>query len=98
MTTERQPKAGTLGELSVSLVQRNEHNPRLVFRADELEELAESIKMNGVQVPISVYRDGRHYVLLDGERRVRACRMLNFDTIPAIVYPKPDPVKNIVFM
>jgi ParB/RepB/Spo0J family partition protein len=98
MRTERQPKAGTLGELNVALVRRNEHNPRLIFRADELEELAKSIEDIGVQVPISVYREGRHYVLLDGERRVRACRMLNMKKIPAIVYPKPDPVKNIVFM
>jgi len=92
------PKSGTLDELDVSLVRRNEHNPRLIFRAEELEELAASIRTIGVQVPISVYRDGSHYVLFDGERRWRASKMLNLKKIPAIIYPKPDPVQNIVFM
>jgi ParB/RepB/Spo0J family partition protein len=79
-------------------IQRNEHNPRLIFRAHELEELAASIQEIGVQVPISVFKDGTRFTLIDGERRWRACLMINRKTVPAIIYPKPDPVQNIVFM
>jgi ParB family chromosome partitioning protein len=79
-------------------VRRNEHNPRLIFRGEELEELADSIQDIGVQVPISVFREAGTYVLIDGERRWRACQMINRPEIPAIIYPKPGPVQNIVFM
>src|SRR5437870_5065133 len=95
MTTS---KVGNLRHIRTDAVQRNEHNPRLIFRAEELEELAASIREIGVQVPISVFKDRNHFVLIDGERRWRACQMLNERTIPAIIYPKPDPVKNIVYM
>lgn len=95
MTSSR---AGALRHIPTKRVRRNEHNPRLIFRPEELEELAASIGDIGVQVPISVFRNGRWFVLIDGERRWRACRMINQKTIPAIIYPKPDPVKNIVYM
>ena len=90
--------AGDLRYLPTRQIRPNEHNPRLVFRADELQELADSIQNHGVQVPISVFRAGSHYTLIDGERRWRACRMVNRTEIPAIIYPKPTPVQNIVFM
>ncbi len=93
-----EPKTGHLEHVPINRVQRNEHNPRLIFRPDELEGLADSIQEIGVQVPISVYKDGRMFTLIDGERRWRACRMLNLTVVPAIIYPKPDAVQNIVFM
>jgi ParB family transcriptional regulator, chromosome partitioning protein len=91
-------KTAVLEHVPTRSVQRNEHNPRLIFRGEELEELADSIQDIDVQVPISVFRDGSKYVLIDGERRWRACQMINRQTIPAIIYPKPGPVQNIVFM
>ncbi len=93
----KRPKA-VMGHVATNSVHRNEHNPRLIFRGEELEELADSIQDIGVQVPISVFKDGAKYVLIDGERRWRACQMVNIGTIPAIIYPKPGPVQNIVFM
>ena len=50
----------------------NPENPRLVFREDELFGLQESISLQGILVPLSVYRDRTRYVILDGERRWRA--------------------------
>jgi ParB family transcriptional regulator, chromosome partitioning protein len=92
------PKTAVLEHVPTNSVHRNEHNPRLIFRGEELEELADSIQDIGVQVPISVFKDGSKYVLIDGERRWRACQMINLSEIPAIIYPKPGPVQNIVFM
>jgi ParB family transcriptional regulator, chromosome partitioning protein len=93
-----QTKSGDLEHLPIEKVDRNPDNPRLVFRSNELVELADSILKNGVQVPISVYRDGRRYTIIDGERRWRASGMVNAETIPAIIYPKPGPIQNLVFM
>jgi ParB/RepB/Spo0J family partition protein len=84
--------------IPIAKIQPNEHNPRLIFRPDEIQELAESIQEIDVQVPISVFRDGAKYTLIDGERRWRACKLLNKDSIPAIIYPKPSPVQNLVYM
>jgi len=72
------------------MIRPNDHNPRLIFRADELQDLADSIQDHGVQVPISVFRDGSHYTLIDGERRWRAATRLGWTKIPAIVKDVDD--------
>lgn len=79
-------------------LQRNPENPRLIFRADELELLQESIKNQGILVPLTVYQDGKHYVLLDGERRWRCALKLGLSNVPAIVQPKPDRLQNLMMM
>jgi ParB/RepB/Spo0J family partition protein len=79
-------------------IRRNPENPRINFRTEELDELTESIRRYGVQVPISVYREGKEYVLIDGERRWRCSLKLNRSTIPALIQPKPDPLKNLLLM
>lgn len=76
----------------------NPENPRLIFREDELQGLQESIKLQGVLVPLSVYQDGRRYVILDGERRWRCATKLGLDLVPAIIQPKPDRLQNIMMM
>lgn len=90
--------AAKLEQLRVDSIDRNPENPRLVFRPGELENLLESIRVHGIQVPISVYRDGARYVLIDGERRWRCSLKLNRPTIPALVQPKPDPLGNLLLM
>ena len=87
-----------LEQLSIDLIDRNSDNPRLVFRPGELDELLESIRQYGVQVPISVYKDGRRFVLIDGERRWRCSLKLNKQTIPALVQEKPDQLDNLLLM
>ena len=88
----------TLREIPVDLIDRNPENPRIVFRQAELEELLVSIRKYGVQVPISVYKDGNRYVLIDGERRWRCALKLNHKTIPGLVQSKPDQLTNILLM
>jgi ParB family transcriptional regulator, chromosome partitioning protein len=87
-----------LEQIRVDSISRNLENPRLVFRPSEFEDLVESIRLRGVQVPISVYKEGRGYVLIDGERRWRCSLKLNRKTIPALVQPKPGPLENLLLM
>jgi len=88
----------TLREIPVERIDRNPENPRIVFRPTELEELLESIRVYGVQVPISLYKEGTRFVLIDGERRWRCCLKLNKKTIPALVQDKPTPLDNLLLM
>ena len=87
-----------LRNIPVNQVDRNPENPRLLFRPEEMEHLLDSIDRLGVQVPISVYREGHRYVLIDGERRWRCCLKLNHKTIPALVQEKPEPLTNLLLM
>jgi ParB/RepB/Spo0J family partition protein len=87
-----------LQQIPIDKIDRNPDNPRLVFRAGELEELLESIRVYGIQVPISVYREHGRLVLIDGERRWRCATKLNKKTIPALVQEKPSPLENLILM
>ncbi len=77
---------GTKVELiPLDRVFQNPHQPRKIFNAERLSELADSIRRHGVIVPIIVRRTDDGFDLCAGERRVRACRSLGMRTIPAIV-------------
>jgi ParB family transcriptional regulator, chromosome partitioning protein len=76
----------------------NPENPRLIFHVDELRVLQDSIKNQGILVPLTVYRERSGYVLLDGERRWRCAIKLGLDKVPAIVQPKPEPLQNLMMM
>lgn len=85
-------------DIPIDKIDRNADNPRLLFRPREMAELLESIRVYGVQVPISVYREHGRYVLIDGERRWLCCKKLNKRTIPALVQEKPAPLVNLLLM
>ncbi len=76
----------------------NPENPRLVFRQEEMESLMLSIDRHGIQVPLTVYKDGDRYTLLDGERRWRCATKLNLQVVPAIIQQKPTELENLVLM
>lgn len=101
----RQKIAGkTLLALPPHEISPNPHNPRLVFDAQDLLELKDSIAKVGILVPITVYENKRRspktkYVLLDGERRWRCAIDLKLAEIPANVIDEPrDVTQNILFM
>ena len=77
---------------------KNRDNPRLIFHQDELEQLEQSIAEQGILVPLTVYRDGKRFCLLDGERRWRCALKLGLDSVPVIVQPKPDRMLNLMMM
>ena len=76
----------------------NPDHPRLVFREAEMTQLMDSIREVGIKVPISLYADGAHYVLIDGERRWRCAKRLNLKDVPSIVQPKPTRLENLLMM
>jgi ParB family chromosome partitioning protein len=59
--------------------------PRSVFQPDRLEELAQSIRANGIIQPLIVQRVGDRYQLVAGERRWRAARLAELATVPVVV-------------
>jgi ParB family transcriptional regulator, chromosome partitioning protein len=87
-----------LRNISPDDIHRNEDNPRLFFRTAEMDALMASISRYGVQVPVTVYRESGHYVLIDGERRWRCARKLNLKSVPALVQDKPSPLQNLLLM
>jgi ParB family chromosome partitioning protein len=84
--------------ISPEELRANPENPRLIFRSDELRLLQDSIKNQGILVPLTVYREQPGYAILDGERRWRCALKLGLDKVPAIVQPKPDPLQNLMMM
>lgn len=87
-----------LEQISVRTIDRNKENPRILFRQQEMDQLLDSMKTYGVQVPISVYKKGRRFVLIDGERRWRCAIKLNMRKIPALIQEEPNRLTNILLM
>jgi ParB/RepB/Spo0J family partition protein len=87
-----------LKQLDIDQIDANPENPRIIFRQSEMDNLLVSIKKYGVQVPVSVYREGGRYRLIDGERRWRVSKKLNLRTIPAILQEKPTTLGNLLMM
>jgi ParB family chromosome partitioning protein len=80
-----------LREIAVELVRPNPQQPRTEFDSERLTALAESIKARGVLQPIVVRPiPGGTYELIAGERRLRAAKLADLTTIPAVVRDTDD--------
>jgi len=84
-----------LKNLPLELLQRGQYQPRVDMRQDSLQELAESIKQQGIVQPIVVRPiskkgDTQHYEIIAGERRWRAAQMAGLADIPAMVRDVSD--------
>lgn len=77
-------------QIKLTELRNNPYQPRKVFDEVALEELAHSIKENGVFQPIIVKKSIKGYEIIAGERRVRASIKAGLDTIPAIVRELTD--------
>jgi ParB family chromosome partitioning protein len=76
-----------IAQLPITSIDKNPYQTRFVFDEDTMRELQESIRQHGVVQPVVVRpaeKDGR-YILVLGERRLRASQMAGKDTIPALV-------------
>ena len=71
--------------LPADALKPNPDQPRQYFAPEGLEELAESIKVHGILQPLSVRRTDGGYVLVSGERRLRAARLAGLREVPCIV-------------
>ncbi len=90
-TTKDVNKDTELKNLPVEKISKGEYQPRLSIDPDALQELAESIKAQGLVQPVVVRRlDAGNYELIAGERRWRASQIAGLHTIPAIIRDIPD--------
>lgn len=80
--TAKKDEKGVVGEIPLAQVHPNPDQPRTNFKPEEIEELAASIKRDGLLQPILVRRMGDHYEIIAGERRWQACRSLGMEMIP----------------
>jgi len=83
-------KGEELLEIDLDLIEPNSEQPRTRFTEINLEELAQSIRANGVVQPIVVRRRGLKYQLVAGERRWRASQIAGLQKIPAMVKEVAD--------
>ena len=84
-----------LRQVPVDLLRRGRYQPRLDMRPESLEELADSIRAQGVVQPIVVRPvsggdDGARYEIIAGERRWRAAQLAGLQEIPSVIRDVPD--------
>lgn len=85
------PRDGQLIDVPVEYLQRGKYQPRRDMHEEALQELAESIKAQGVMQPVVIRPIGvNRYEIIAGERRWRACQLAGLDKIPAIIRDVPD--------
>lgn len=91
--SEEKQRGDLLKSLPVDLIQRGRYQPRIDMNSERLQELADSIKAQGVVQPIVVRPiDGGRYEIIAGERRWRASQQAGLHEIPAVVREVPDQV------
>jgi ParB family transcriptional regulator, chromosome partitioning protein len=73
------------GQVAVTLIDRNPHQPRKTFDQDELAALSHSIQNHGILQPLVVRATGERYQLIAGERRLRAAQEAGLDEVPVHV-------------
>lgn len=86
---EKKNSEGLL-ELDLDLIEPNSEQPRTRFAEENLEELTQSIRANGVVQPIVVRKKDNKYQIIAGERRWRASQRAGLQKIPAVVKEVSD--------
>jgi ParB family chromosome partitioning protein len=92
------PRAEELARLPLDVLQRGRYQPRVDMRQESLEDLASSIRTQGLIQPIVVRPVGppggspgsERYEIIAGERRWRAAQIAGLETIPAVIRRVPD--------
>jgi ParB family transcriptional regulator, chromosome partitioning protein len=87
ISIQAQASHNAINDLPISAIDRNPYQTRTVFDEVTLNELANSIQENGVMQPVVVRpaEEAGRYILVLGERRLRASKLAGKETIPAIV-------------
>jgi ParB family transcriptional regulator, chromosome partitioning protein len=81
---------GAAQQVPIDSIDANPVQPRSVFQPARLAELSESIRANGIIQPLIVRRKGDRFELIAGERRWRAARMAELETVPVVVQDLAD--------
>lgn len=77
-------------EIECDKIKTNPYQPRKIFNEEKLQELSDSIAQHGLLQPIIVTKKDNEYLLIAGERRLRASKLAGFTTIKAIVVQIDD--------
>src|SRR5688572_3588906 len=91
-TSTSEEKESALREIPLTQIASNPFQPRRTFGKEELRELSESLRKNGLLQPVTVRPapNGTGFELIAGERRLRAATLLSWPTIPAVVKKMSD--------
>ncbi len=84
-TAPAAPQVGSISHISLADIETNPYQPRTEFDQVALDELADSIKVQGLIQPITVRKNGDKYQLISGERRFRASKLAGLTEIPAYI-------------
>lgn len=76
--------------INIDEIKANEFQPRRDFDESTLQELAQSIRENGLIQPLIVRKNGEHYELIAGERRLRASKIAGLKTVPVVMRKSTD--------
>ncbi len=88
---EQEESANKLREIPVDLIQSGKYQPRRDMNAEALQELADSIKVQGIIQPIVIRSIGEgKFEIIAGERRWRATQLAGLEAIPALIRDVPD--------
>ena len=79
------PTENAMEEIPIVQIKINPYQPRKVFNEASIKELSSSIKRHGLLQPIVVTKDMDEYILIAGERRLRASKMANLAHIKAVI-------------
>ena len=82
--------SNSLNEIEISKISLNPNQPRTNFDQKSLDQLASSISELGLIQPITVQQSKEEFILISGERRLRAFKLLNLKSIPAYVRTADD--------
>ena len=82
--TERQGN-GREQLVSIAQIEPNQEQPRKYFNEDQLNELAESVKILEILQPLLVQRKGEFYEIIAGERRWRAAKLAGLKEVPVLI-------------
>ena len=82
---EEVAKEDQIRKISINKIYPNKNQPRKIFNKESLEELAESIKRHGLIQPIVVIEKEEGFMIISGERRWRASRLIKLNEIPCII-------------
>ena len=85
-----EPVRAGVNEVDIDLLAPNEQQPRLQIDEGRLDELAQSIKANGIIQPILVRRTGSTYRIIAGERRWRAAQRAGLHKVPVVIREVAD--------
>ena len=94
-SAEKIPEHHGVDKISIRFIKPNPYQPRQKFDETSLEELTASIKEKGILTPITVRKVGNQFILIAGERRLRASKKSGLKKIPAYIINVVDDAEMV---